>query len=39
MVEISVGWGGKFQSSETDIIKGLVIDDLDLISILNKLMD
>jgi hypothetical protein len=39
MVEISVGWGGKFQSSKADIIKGLVIDDLDLISILNKLMD
>jgi hypothetical protein len=39
MVEISVGWGGEFQSSEADIIKGFVINNLDLISILNKLMD
>lgn len=38
MIEITVGWGGEFQSSEADIIKGLVIDDLDLISILNELM-
>ena len=39
MVQISVGGGGELESSEADIIKGFVINDLDLIGVLNKLMD
>merc|ERR1712159_392408 len=39
MVEITVGWGGQFQGSEADIVKGLVIDNLDLIGVLDELMD
>ena len=38
MVQITVGWGGEFKGSETDIIKGFVIDNLDFISIFDKLM-
>ena len=39
MVKITIGWGGKFKSSETDIIKSFIIDNHDFISILNELMD
>ena len=39
MIKISVGRGGQFKGSETDIIKGFVIDDLNSIRIFYKLMD
>ena len=39
MVEITIGGSGKLKSSETDIVEGFVINDLDFISILDKLMD
>jgi len=39
MVEITIGGGGKLESSETDIVEGLIIDNLDFISIFDKLMD
>jgi hypothetical protein len=39
MVEITVGWGGKLKSSETDIVEGFVINDLDFVSIFDQLMD
>ena len=39
MVKITIGWGGKFKSSETDIIKSFIIDNHNFISILNELMD
>jgi len=39
MVKISVGWGGELKSSEADIIKSLVIDAHNLISIFDELMD
>jgi len=39
MVKITVGGGGQFQSSEADIVKSLVINDLDLVGILDQLMD
>jgi len=39
MVQITVGWGGELKGSETDIVKGFVIDNLDLIGILDQLMD
>jgi len=39
MVKITIGWGGELKSSEADIIKSFVIDNLNFISIFNKLMD
>jgi len=39
MVKITIGWCGKLKSSETDIIKGFIINNLDLIGVLNELMD
>jgi len=38
MVEITVGWGGELEGSEADIVKGLVVNDLDLVGVLNELM-
>ena len=35
MVKITIGWGGQLKSSETDIIKGFVIDNHALISVLD----
>ena len=39
MVKITVGWGGKFKSSEADIVEGFVINNLDFISVFNELMN
>merc|ERR1719203_2502018 len=39
MVKITVGGGGELKSSEADIVKGLVVNDLDLVGILDQLMD
>jgi len=39
MVKITIGRGGKFQSSEADIIKGFVIEGETLVSVLDKLVD
>jgi len=39
MVEITVGWGGKLEGSEADIIESFVINDLDFIGIFDQLMD
>jgi len=39
MVKITVGWGGKLEGSEADIVEGFVINNLDLISIFDELMD
>ena len=38
MVKVTIGWGSKFKGSETDIIKGFVIDDLNSIRVFDKLM-
>jgi len=38
MIQITICWGGEFKGSETDIIKGFIIDNLYFISIFNKLM-
>jgi hypothetical protein len=38
MVKITIGWGSKFKGSETDIIKGFVIDNLNSIRVFDKLM-
>jgi hypothetical protein len=39
MVQVSIGWGGELEGSEADVIKGFIINDLDLISVFNELMD
>ena len=39
MVKITIGWGSKLKSSETDIIKSLVIDAHDFIGVFYQLMD
>ena len=39
MVKITIGWGGELEGSEADIVKGLVINAHDLISVLDELMD
>ena len=39
MVEITISWGGKLQSSEADIVKGLVVNDHALVSVFDQLMD
>jgi hypothetical protein len=39
MVEITVGWGGELEGSETDIVKSFVINTHDFISVFNQLMD
>ena len=39
MVEITIGWGGELKGSEADIVEGFVINNLDFISVFNKLMD
>jgi hypothetical protein len=39
MVEVSVGWGGQFKGSETDIVKSFVINAHANIGIFDQLMD
>jgi len=39
MVQVSIGGGGQFQSSETDVVEGFVINDHALIGVLDQLMD
>jgi len=39
VVKITISGGGEFKGSETDIIKGFVINDEDHIGIFNQLMD
>jgi hypothetical protein len=39
MVKITIGWGGELESSEADVIKGLVINAHNLISVFDELMD
>jgi hypothetical protein len=39
VVKVTISGGGELEGSEADVIKGLVINDLDLIGVLNKLMD
>jgi len=39
MVEITIGWGGELKGTEADVIKSLVINDHDFVSVLDELMD
>ncbi len=39
MVQVSISGSGQFQSSETDIVEGFVINDHALIGVFDQLMD
>ena len=39
MVKITIGWGSELEGSKADIIKSFIIDNLDFISVFNKLMN
>lgn len=39
VIKISVGGGGKFQSSEADVIKSFVVNTVGFIGILNQLVN
>merc|ERR1712137_784804 len=39
MVQITIGWGGKFEGTEADVVKGFVIDAVGLVGVFNELMD
>mmetsp|Transcript_8068 Transcript_8068/g.14386 ORF Transcript_8068/g.14386 Transcript_8068/m.14386 type:complete len:454 (+) Transcript_8068:282-1643(+) len=39
VVEVTVGGGGELEGAEANIVEGLVIENHDLISVLNKLVD
>jgi len=39
VVQVTVGWGGEFQGSETDIVEGFVINAVGLVGVFDQLMD
>lgn len=39
MVEIAIGGRGQLESAEADVVKGLVVDTVGLVSILHQLMN
>ena len=39
MVKVTVGWGGEFQGTETDVVESLIVDAVCLVCVLNQLMD
>lgn len=39
MIEISIGWSGEFEGSETDVIKGLVVNTIGFVCIFDQLMN
>jgi hypothetical protein len=39
VVKVTIGGGGEFKGSETDIVEGFVINDHTFISVFNQLMD
>lgn len=39
MVQVSVGWGGKLESAEADVIESFVVDAVCLVGILNQLVN
>ncbi len=39
MVQVSVGGGGQFQSSEADVVEGFVVNDHALVGVFDQLMD
>ena len=39
MVKITISWGGELESSEADVVEGLVVNAHDLVGVFDKLMD
>merc|ERR1711976_551217 len=39
MVEITIGGSGQLQGSEADVVQGLIVNTVGLVSVLNQLMD
>ena len=39
MVQIAIGWGCEFQGTETDVIKGLIVDAESLVGVFHKLVN
>lgn len=39
MVEISVGWSGKFESSEADVIKSFVVNTVSFVGVFYELVN
>lgn len=39
MVQVPLGWRGQLEGVEADVVKGLVVDAVGLISVLHQLMD
>lgn len=39
MVQVTVGWSGKLEGSETDVVEGLVIDTESLVRVLDQLVN
>jgi len=39
VVQVTIGWGGELEGTETDIVQSLVVQDHDLISVLDQLVD
>jgi len=39
VVQVTIGWSGKLQGSETNIVKGFIVDDHAFIGVLDQLMD
>ena len=38
MVEVTVGGGGQFESTEADVVESLVVDAVSLVCVLHQLM-
>ena len=38
MVQVTVGGGGQLKGSEADVVQGLVVNAVGLVSVLNQLM-
>ena len=39
MVEVSIGWGSEFESTNADIVQCLIVNTECLVRILNELLD
>lgn len=39
MVEVTVGWGAELQSTETDIVKRLIVNAESLVRVLDQLVN
>ena len=39
VVQVTVGWGGELEGAEADVVQGLVVDAVSLVSVLDELVD